>query len=48
MNIGFIGGFQFLKIIYDLLNEAEQTLNESQDYYLYLVVNTLVVVLPTL
>ena len=29
MNIGVIGGIKYLKIIYDLLNEAEHTLKES-------------------
>ena len=48
MNIGVIGAFTFLKIEYDLLNEAEHTLEESQDYYLYLVLNSLIHVLPSL
>ena len=41
MNIGLLNSFQFMRLLFDLLNEAEKTQKDSADYYLYLVINSL-------
>ena len=37
MNIGLVNSFSFITLLYDLVNEAEKTLNTSFDYYLQIV-----------
>lgn len=37
MNIGLINSFSFITLLYDLVNEAEKTIKNSYDYYLYIV-----------
>jgi hypothetical protein len=34
MNIGLLNSFQFITLLFDLINEAEKTIEESNDYYL--------------
>lgn len=39
MNIGLVNSFSFITLLYDLVNEAEKTLKQSFDYYLYIVIS---------
>ena len=41
MNIGLVNSFSYITLLYDLVNEAEKTLKQSFDYYLYIVISIL-------
>lgn len=41
MNLGVINSFNFIKILLEIINEAEKTLSTSIDYYLYLGISVL-------
>ena len=41
MNIGIINSFSFINILFDLIHEAEKTIEESNDYYLFIVISTI-------
>ena len=47
-NIGVLNHFKFLKLVTDLINQAESTANESADYYLDLAVHALAISLSKL
>jgi len=41
MNIGLLNSFQYITLLFDLINEAENTQDQSHDFYLMIVVEVL-------